>query len=572
MKYTRRIMGVLLALMMVMGLMTATALAAEADLSNHTYKAYQIFSGTQAEDSEKLGQIVWGSGINIESFLTALKADESLKGTFENCTTAADVAKAMENWADKSDNAKAFAAHAYKHIITTPVDMGIECENGTTALDAGYYLVVDTTTFEDDTENTVVNTALLQLTKKGTFEIANKTDVPEVEKKIVEGENKADVNEAAIGEDVKYEITGTMPTNIADYKEYYYVFTDTLSSGLTYKELNSITVNGKDVTKYFYDKDTVNEDGTTTIVYGMSDLLALENLADPEVGKITANSTVVITYTATVNEKAIIDGANPNEVKLDYSNNPNQSGDGTPATPPENPEDVPSTENPKGETPKDKVEMFVTEVHINKIDGEGNALTGATFEITGTALKTVLVTTFEFSEDNTAGTHWKLKDGTYTTQDPNGKITDAEGNEVDVDTSAYESTTVKYTMTEKTEKKVISDAVKASGAVGEDGKLTVTGLAEGEYTIKETVTPAGYNTVADITLKVGFNEISKTFTYTWSGGASGNLNTIEVVNQAGSTLPETGGMGTTLFYIVGGLLVAAAVVLLVTKRRMGAAE
>lgn len=374
------------------------------------------------------------------------------------------------------------------------------------------------------------------------------------------------------GEDVKYEITGTMPTNIADYKEYYYVFTDTLSAGLTYKELNSITVNDKDVTKYFYDKATVNEDGTTTIVYGMSDLLALENLTDPEVGKITAATTVVITYTATVNENAIIDGANPNEVKLDYSNNPNQSGDGIPDTPPENPEDAPSTENPKGETPKDKVETFVTEVHINKVDGEGDALTGATFEITGTALKTVLVTTYEFTEDNTDGTHWKLKDGTYTTQDPSGKITDAEGNEADVDTSVYESTTVKYTMAEKIEKKIVSDTVKASGVVGEDGKLTFTGLAEGEYTIKETVTPDGYNTVADITLKVEFDETSKTFTYTWSGGASGNLNTIEVVNQAGSTLPETGGMGTTLFYIVGGLLVAAAVVLLVTKRRMGAAE
>lgn len=198
MKYTRGILAVLLALMMVMGLMTTTALAAEADISNHTYKAYQIFSGTQAEGSEKLGQIIWGSGINDEAFLTALKADESLKSTFENCTTAADVAKKMEKWADKSDNAKAFAVLAYKHIVTTPEDKGIECKNGITTLDAGYYLVVDTTTFEEGAENTVVNTALLQLTQKGTFEIANKTDLPEVEKKIVEGENKADVNEAAI--------------------------------------------------------------------------------------------------------------------------------------------------------------------------------------------------------------------------------------------------------------------------------------------------------------------------------------------------------------------------------------
>lgn len=569
MKYMKKLSALLLALVMVFSL-TVGASAAEANLDNHTYKAYQIFTGTQAVSAANLGNIEWGSGVNYSALLSALKADDTLGTTFANCESAADVAAAMQNWADKSENAKSFAAIAYNHIITTPEDKGIACENGTTTLDAGYYLIVDTTSFGEDATDTVYNTALLQMTQKGTFVIENKTDVPEVEKKIVEGTEKVDVNEAGIGESVKYEITGTLPSNIADYKEYFYRFTDTLSKGLTYNDDMVITVNGKDVTKYFYKNATEYSETTgTTITVAIQDLLALENLTDPAVGTITKDTKIVLTYSATVNEHAEINAANPNNVDLEYSNNPNDSGEGTTTPPPENPSE-PAPTKPTGKTPKDEVETYVTEVHINKVDGKNNPLNGAEFEISGTSLKKIIVKTEEFTED-AGGTYYKLKDGTYTTEAP--KTDDESTEDVNEDNTAYyESTTTKYKMEVKSEVKEVAEGVTLKSYVDANGKLTFSGLGEGEYTIKETTTPAGYNTISDITLKVEFDEASKTFTYTWSGGATGNTNTINVVNQAGSTLPETGGMGTTLFYIVGGILVLAAVVLLVTKKRMSSAE
>lgn len=96
------------------------------------------------------------------------------------------------------------------------------------------------------------------------------------------------------------------------------------------------------------------------------------------------------------------------------------------------------------------------------------------------------------------------------------------------------------------------------------GKFEIEGLEKGTYTLKETTTPAGYNTCADITVTIGDNGV-----LTQNNDL---VNQVEVLNQAGSTLPSTGGMGTTLFYVFGAILMVGAAVLLVTKRRMNMAE
>lgn len=95
-----------------------------------------------------------------------------------------------------------------------------------------------------------------------------------------------------------------------------------------------------------------------------------------------------------------------------------------------------------------------------------------------------------------------------------------------------------------------------------NGKFEIEGLEQGTYVLKETTTPAGYNTCADVTVVIGKDGVLTLGEET--------VTTVEILNQAGATLPETGGMGTTLFYVVGGLMIAAAVVLLITKRRMNA--
>jgi LPXTG-motif cell wall-anchored protein len=116
-----------------------------------------------------------------------------------------------------------------------------------------------------------------------------------------------------------------------------------------------------------------------------------------------------------------------------------------------------------------------------------------------------------------------------------------------------------------------ASVTKVVAAVGPDGTVKFGGLGEGVYTITETKTPDGYNGLkAPMTLSVVFHEDTETFEYSWTGGATGAGASITVDNMKGSVLPETGGMGTTLFYVIGGLLFAGAAVLLVTKKRMTA--
>ncbi|MCD7981082.1 MAG: LPXTG cell wall anchor domain-containing protein, partial [Clostridiales bacterium] len=122
--------------------------------------------------------------------------------------------------------------------------------------------------------------------------------------------------------------------------------------------------------------------------------------------------------------------------------------------------------------------------------------------------------------------------------------------------------------------------------------FTFTGLDDGQYKLVETVTPSGYNTMDDLYFKVeathsedqsGNAYVTLTVTQTEEDG-TGVITTTQpfsvtnetgtiaatIINESGSSLPVTGGIGTTIFYIVGGVLVCGAVILLVTRRRMGA--
>lgn len=142
------------------------------------------------------------------------------------------------------------------------------------------------------------------------------------------------------------------------------------------------------------------------------------------------------------------------------------------------------------------------------------------------------------------------------------KLYDAktEGNEIaliDESNGVYRVATA----AEKAAEGFVSATIKA-------GKVTIKGLDSGTYYLEETKAPAGYNVLAErVEVKIDHANLTATVegdTYV-SGG-------VQVINQTGAELPSTGGIGTTIFYVVGGLLVVAAGVLLVTRKRMSKSE
>lgn len=551
MKRIKRIAAVMMAAIMALA-MSITAFATEVSsegastpTGTHTYEIYQIFTGDYADGV--LSNIKWGAnGTGTVGEKVDNKTLEDLEAVKDN----------------KSDTAKLAIISKYANLESSPVQTGSETTY--TGLTPGYYLVKD----QDGSlsgENEAYTLYVVQVVND-TLTFNPKSDIPTTDKKIVEGNDKASTNEASIGDEVNYEITGTMPERIDDYKTYYYMFTDTLSKGLTYKE-NSIkvTVNGVDVTNYFYKGvGTYNETTGTTIEVGILDLKALSLLTNPTVGKITKDTEVILTYTATLNENAVIAGdGNPNDVKLSYSNDPNNSGDGS-TTPPENP-DKPVPEHPTGETPKVEVVTYTTELTILKTDEDNKFLPGVEFTLTGNGVNIVLVTEETFTEA-ADGTYWKLKDGTYTTTAPTvaDDETDNSADYADVNTKYTKTTNVVAKGNGQTETKVV-------GTVQADGTVTFKGLGAGEYTITETKTLPGYNTIDPITFTLTFDAKTKTFASNNDKVTVGSDNMLDtsIVNQKGSLLPSTGGIGTTIFYIVGAILVIGAGVILVAKKRMG---
>ena len=157
-------------------------------------------------------------------------------------------------------------------------------------------------------------------------------------------------------------------------------------------------------------------------------------------------------------------------------------------------------------------------------------------------------------------------------------------NKVDKDKNPLAGATFKlskYDMSENEWKEVAT--IAATEVTGEDGNVlsytsTFERIDDGQYKLEETVTPAGYNTIDPIVFTVTAGHIDGDSPYleTLTGGdifngvvSTGAL-TGEIVNNQGSTLPETGGIGTTIFYVLGGMLVVCAVVLMVSKKRMSA--
>ena len=351
----KKIISLILCLMMVLGMATSVfadenhthTITVMNSTEGYTYNAYQIFAGDLSADG-KLSNIEWGNGVNTDALLKDLKTVPA----FSQCETASAVAGVLAQDSDDGAIAQAFAEVAAKHV-TTVAGTSTYANNGYT-IDVkgdGYYLVVNTDV--PSGTDTTYSRYVLEVVRNVT--VAHKGDFPTVNKKILDNSEYVDLNEASIGDSIRYDILGTLPVNIGDYDTYFYRFTDTLSKGLTYNKDLKITVNGVDVTKYFYINATdYDAENGTVITVAIQDLLALELVEG--VGEITKDTKVVLIYTATLNENAVIGNAdnnngNPNKVDLEYSNNPNDDGEGATTPPPRIPTS-PSPSSPPARPPR----------------------------------------------------------------------------------------------------------------------------------------------------------------------------------------------------------------------------
>ena len=479
----------------------------------HTFVLYQIFKG-DINDEGKLSNIVWGTGVTSEG-QTALG-------------TASTVAESVSD-------AKVFAAQVEPYL-TGGVESTSVAANGSYTyqnLYPGYYMVLDKADSQSGQDSTY--TAYI-MEVVGAAVATTKIDVPTVVKKVkdiddVTGTQSSwqDAADYDIGDHVPYQITATLPSNFADYK-YYTVYTieDTLSNGLTYDSNATITIAPEITTDVadIFDIAYANQKLTISLKSGV-DLKTIDG--------ITKNTTFTIEYTATLNSNAVAGSTgNENEVDLTYSNNPQWDGTGTPDT---------------GKTPKDKVIVFTYIPQVDKVNSKDEPLKGAGF----TLYKAV---TADYAEDDAS-----------TKKLGSAIKTELAASNASIEASALVDDTYYIT--------------KAMTVLSNETSFNFNGLDAGTYVLVETTIPAGYNAFKSDTIvitavldadddnpsltSVAADKILLTST---KDDTDKNLEGA-IRNNEGTTLPSTGGVGTTIFYIAGSLLAVVAVILLVTKRRMG---
>lgn len=543
----KSLLTLLLALVMVFT-MASTVMAADTysitvnnASTGHVYEAYQVFAGKlfiKNTDEKVLSDIVWGNGVDQTKEVDG----KNVAAAFDN-KSAEEIAAALKTSADAAAFAKKIAPY-----LTNPSSSGAQADGKyvISNLSAGYYLVKD----KDNTLNTkddFYTAYIMQVVADVNAD--PKGDKPSVDKEIKEGDKTVASNTASIGDKIEYVVSSKVP-DMSNYEKYYFILNDTMSKGLTFNNDVNITIGDKtlgadDYTVTFVvDKDNK----TTAIKIVFKDFIRYKDKKGAD---------IKVTYSATLNQDAdITSTGNINEVRLVYSNNPNitPKGDDEPG----------ENDNVTGETPKSEVKTYTTGLKLTKIDGKTKeTLTGAKFEIKGDGVKVVLINkeVYKASEN---GTFFMLKDGTYT-----------ETASTDATADQYDSTTTKYEKVTVVDKTTVPTEINAKGYVDATGILTFEGLGEGTYTITELVAPNGYNLLkAPITITITANATLDGCTWTVKNGETGltagtdHLFAFNVVNNAGTELPSTGGIGTTVFYVLGSVLVLGAIVLLVTKRRM----
>lgn len=544
-KAIKKLLAALLAVAMVCA-MAIPAFAFESweteeDLNkNHDYIAFQIFKGViSSKDNPALSGVTWGSHItNPDDFLKKLKDAPIIGAQFQSidatdATDAATVQKVLaviSKWHDSDDDSIAFARFVCHYLYSNGAAPDSDIVGGNSSItipEAGYYLIVDTINFSNGDYYHAYNSFLLVNVPQAVqtsynVTINHKVVKPTVEKKVYDnfdnqdGTSTGDFGSSAdhaINEKFQFQLIAKLPAGRDEgraydyYDKYTVCFNDTLSEGITYDGLDSVVIESNG-TPYDITNDSSKYDIDISNLKSQNSFVVKIHDVKNCVANLNDGATITVTYTAHLNDKAYVNiaGGSTSNINKVYLTYSN------------NPKD----ESSIGKTPE-STPVYVYTYQLNNTkyhddDNPNNVLAGAGFRLYSDEAC--------HDEDEI-----KLKmndDDTYS------RDFSTEGKGVEM----------------------IS---------GQDGQFNVKGLDAGTYYLKETKTPDGYSAckVIPVTIKADHSRNDQV-------NLEGSNLTNDIVNikAGGITLPSTGGIGTTLFYVVGGGLMVAAIVLLVTKKRM----
>ena len=522
-KLVSRFMAVLMAMTMILS-MSMTAFAADAQkgtltvnntVEGKTLDLYQIFTATKSGDN-----VAYTLNSAYEGFFknnTRISGSESLTG---EALSEAAYNYVKDQVGKDGNNGAAFAKDILGWILENKTTVNATHTTAhTTAgntvinnLDYGYYVVyplgaTDTSTAPGN--ETVKSVASLVSVTDTTVSINMKSNYPTVVKK-VNDKNADDVN---IGDEVTYTLTSKVP-DMTGYTSYVFNFKDTLSTGLTFKGITSVTVgSGENVQNV----TAGTGDNTYTLTQNGQDItITMNNFLASNKDKV--GQAITVTYTATLNKDAVTGfDPNTNKATVEYSNKP---GTGE-----------------KGESEPSKVDVHTFDFTIFKYylkDATKTGLANAEFEL---------------YKANTTG----------DAADTNAKINIVdEGEGVYRQATADEAKAIDFTSA-----KIVSDT---------DGKVLVKGLDAGIYYLRETKAPEGYNKLlSDIKVEIiaTYGEDGKLASYkvdytyngkTTNGAAITNKTDspeVAVENKTGAQLPSTGSKGALMVTLAGIVLFGA---------------